>query len=150
VLLLGEIHTSAADHAWQLATLQALAERRPRLILGLEMVPAPRQPVLDRYSAGQLDDATFLKELGWADVWGHDPNLYLPILRWARARGVPLLALNAEPQLVRRVRREGLTAVPPVERQGIGTPAPLGAAYRARLVRAWRAHSSDSTASESA
>lgn len=146
VLLLGEIHTSAADHAWQLETLQTLAQRRSRLIVGLEMVPAPRQPVLDRYSAGQLDDAAFLREVGWADVWGHDPNLYLPILRWARARGVPLLALNAEPQLVRRVRREGLTAVPLVERQGIGSPAPLGAAYRARLERAWRTHGGDPTA----
>ncbi|MFN9693035.1 MAG: ChaN family lipoprotein [Synechococcaceae cyanobacterium] len=142
-LLLGEIHTSAADHAWQLQTLDALAARRPRLALGLEMVPAPRQPVLDRFSVGQLDEAAFLREVGWAEVWGHDPELYLPILRWARARGVPLLALNAEPELVRRVRREGLAAIPPAQWQAIGKPAPLGAAYRARLERSWRAHGGD-------
>jgi uncharacterized iron-regulated protein len=150
VLLLGEIHTSAADHAWQLDTLQRLLERRPRMVLGLEMVPAPRQPALDRYSNGTLDEATFLREVGWAEVWGHDPDLYLPILRWAKARGVPLLALNAEPQLVRRVRREGLAAIPAAERQGIGTPAPLGEAYRARLERAWSAHGGDSAASGAA
>ncbi len=139
-LLLGEIHTSTADHAWQLETLKALSERRPRLALGLEMVPTARQPALDRYGAGLSDEATFLREVGWAEVWGHDPDLYLPILRWARARGVPLLALNVEPRVVRRVRREGLPAVPPAQREGIGEPAPLGPAYRARLEQSWRGH----------
>ncbi|MEB3168809.1 MAG: ChaN family lipoprotein [Synechococcaceae cyanobacterium] len=139
-LLLGEIHTSAADHAWQLETLKALSERRPRLALGLEMVPTVRQPALDRYSAGLSDEATFLQEVGWAEVWGHDPALYLPILRWARTRGVPLLALNVEPRVVRRVRREGLAAVPSAQREGIGEPAPLGPAYRARLEQSWRGH----------
>lgn len=95
-LLLGEIHTSTADHAWQLASLEALAQQGRPLLLGLEMVPAARQAALDRYSAGQLDEQGFLRQVGWAEVWGHDPDLYLPLLRWARLRGVPLLALNAE------------------------------------------------------
>ncbi|MFN9636182.1 MAG: ChaN family lipoprotein [Synechococcaceae cyanobacterium] len=144
VILLGEIHTSVADHAWQLQSLQTLAGAGLALQLGLEMVPAARQAALDRYGRGESDEATFLKEVGWAEVWGHDPALYLPLLRWARKQGVPLVALNAEPALVRRVRREGLAAVPPAERQGIGEPAPLGAAYRERLRAAWRAHGGSS------
>ena len=139
-LLLGEIHTSAADHAWQLASLEALAQQGRPLLLGLEMVPAARQAALDRYSSGQLDEAAFLEQVGWAEVWGHDPDLYLPLLRWARLRRVPLLALNAEPELVRRVRRKGLAALPAAERPGIGLPAPAGGAYRQRLEAAWRAH----------
>jgi uncharacterized iron-regulated protein len=140
VLLLGEIHTSAADHLWQLESLETLQRTGVPLSLGLEMVPAPRQPVLDRFSAGRIDEATFLREVGWSDVWGHDPALYLPLLRWARRQGVPLLALNAEPELVRRVRREGLAAVPAAQRQEIGDPAPVGPAYRQRLTAAWRGH----------
>jgi hypothetical protein len=140
VLLLGEIHTSAADHLWQLESLETLRQTGVPLSLGLEMVPAPRQPVLDRFSAGRIDEATFLREVGWAEVWGHDPDLYLPLLRWARRQGVPLLALNAEPDLVRRVRRQGLAAVPPGQRQGIGDPAPVGEAYRGRLRTAWAGH----------
>ena len=93
-LLLGEIHTSAADHAWQLATLMALAQQGRPLLLGLEMVPTDRQAALDRTSAGQLDDEAFLRQVGWAEVWGHDPELYLPLLRWARSRGVPLLEIG--------------------------------------------------------
>jgi len=140
VLLLGEIHTSAADHAWQLASLAAVLQRRPQLSLGLEMIPAARQAVLDRYSAGEISEETFLKQVGWAEVWGHDPDLYLPLLRWARLRQVPLLALNAEPDVVRRVRRQGLAATPPAQREDIGTPRSAGPAYRKRLERAWRGH----------
>jgi hypothetical protein len=140
VLLLGEIHTSVADHAWQLESLETLNGAGVPLQLGLEMVPAPRQAALDRFATGATDENTFLKEVGWAEVWGHDPALYLPLLRWARQRGVPLLALNAEPALVRRVRRQGLAAVPVADRAGIGEPAPLGPAYRERLRQAWLGH----------
>ncbi len=139
-LLLGEIHTSAADHAWQLATLEAVRQQRPRLSLALEMIPAARQAVLDRYSSGQINEEAFLQQVGWQQVWGHDPDLYLPLLRWARQRGVPLLALNAEPELVKRVGRQGLAAIPRAEREGIGTPVSAGPAYRMRLEAAWRGH----------
>jgi uncharacterized iron-regulated protein len=140
VVLLGEIHTSAADHAWQLATVERLARRGRPLALGLEMVPAARQESLSRFASGQLDEAAFLAAVDWPAIWGHDPELYLPLLRWARRQGVPLLALNVEPSVVRRVRRDGLAAVPPAEREGIGTPVPAGAAYRERLRVAWQAH----------
>ncbi|MFM9046755.1 MAG: ChaN family lipoprotein [Cyanobium sp.] len=139
-VLLGEHHTSAADHGWQLRTLGALAQRKQPLILGLEMVPAPRQLILNRFSSGQLDGASFLKVVDWAAIWGHDAQLYLPLLRWAKGQGVPLLALNVEPAVVRRVRREGLAAMPPPEREGIGDPTPARGAYRQRLQEAWQAH----------
>jgi len=141
-VLFGEIHTRAADHAWQLRSLETLAQGRRPLVLALEMVPAPRQPILTRYATGQLEEKAFLSEVDWAGVWGHDPELYLPLLRWARQKGVPLLALNVEPKVVRRVRREGWAAIPAVERERIGLPAPTGEAYRQRLRIAWQAHRS--------
>ena len=140
VVLLGEIHTSAADHAWQLATLERLARGGRPLALALEMVPAARQGPLSRFASGQLTEAAFLAAVDWPASWGHDPQLYLPLLGWARGQGVPLLALNVEPDVVRRVRRQGLAAVPPGEREAIGRPAPAGTAYRERLRTAWQAH----------
>ena len=140
VVVLGEVHTSSADHAWQLRTLETLGQTRRSLVLGLEMVPAARQPMLNRFSTGQLDEAAFLSGVDWAAIWGHDPELYLPLLRWARRQGVPILALNVEPTVVRRVRREGLEALPPSQREGIGVPAPAGATYRQQLRTAWQAH----------
>ncbi len=139
VLLLGEMHTSVDDHAWQLGTLERLSSER-QLTLALEMIPAARQPVLDRFNRGELDVAGLLREVDWPAVWGHDPNLYLPLLHWARLRRVPLLALNAEPALVRRVRQQGLAAMPRAERGGIGEPRPASPAYRQRLQASWRGH----------
>jgi hypothetical protein len=141
VLLLGEIHTSAADHAWQLATLEQLRGER-QLVLALEMIPAARQPVLDRFNRGELNETELLQAVDWAAVWGHDADLYTPLLHWARLHQVPLLALNAEPELVRRVRRQGWAALPAGERQGIGDPAAPGPAYRQRLEQSWRGHGS--------
>lgn len=144
VLLLGELHDDPADHAWQLQTLQALSAARRPLSLGLEMVPAPRQAVLDRWNRGQLDMASLLLQVGWQEVWGHDPRFYLPLLAWSRQREVPLLALNAEPSLVRRVHRQGLAAIPRQQRGGIGQPAPASGGYRQRLEQSWRGHSGSS------
>jgi len=150
VLLLGEFHTSRDDHAWQLETLQALVQRQPRLALGLEMVPAARQRALDRYSAGLTDEAGLLREVGWSEVWNHDPELYLPLLRWARREGVPLLALNVEPAVAQRVRQQGLALVPPSAREGIGPPVPVGTAYRQRLTAAWQGHHAGATTTDPA
>ena len=140
VLLLAEIHTSAADHAWQLQSLETLRRASLPLSLGLEMLPAARQLLLDRFAAGEIEEGEFLRQVGWAEVWGHDPQLYLPLLRWAQRWRVPLLALNAEPEVVRRVRRLGLAAVPSREREGIGDPLPAGPVYRQMLRSAWAGH----------
>jgi uncharacterized iron-regulated protein len=139
VVLLGEIHTSVDDHAWQLGTLERLSSQRP-ITLALEMIPAARQAVLDRFNSGQLDAAELLREVDWPGVWGHDPDLYLPLLRWARLRQVPLLAINAEPALVKRVRQQGLTATPAAELGGMGQPRPPSPSYRQRLEASWRGH----------
>ncbi len=140
VLLLGERHDSAEHHQWQLATLQALVRRNPHLSLGLEMVPRRHQPVLDRWVAGELDEAAFLKALDWTGTWGYAADLYLPILRFARERRLRLVALNVDRELVRRVRAEGLAAVPPAQREGVEPPAPPSEAYRALLYRLWQHH----------
>jgi hypothetical protein len=150
VVLLGERHDSAAHHRWQLATLEALHARRPRMLLGLEMVPRRLQPVLDRWVAGHLEESTFLAAVEWERVWGFDPNLYLPILRFARARRLPLLALNVDRDTVRRVRAVGFDAVPPEQREGVGRPAPPTPAYRDQLQAAWLAHRPSGTGGASA
>lgn len=140
VVLLGERHDRVEHHAWQLRTIEALLARRPDLAVGLEMVPRQLQPVLDRWVAGELDEGAFLEAVEWRRVWGFDPELYLPILRMARQRRVPLLALNVDPRLVRRVRAAGFEALPPQLRQELGRPLPPSPAYRAQLHTVWLAH----------
>jgi len=140
VVLLGELHNSAEHHRWQLHSLVALHTLHPELVIGLEMVPRRLQPVLDRWVAGELGEAAFLEAVQWQSVWGYDPALYLPILHFARMHRLPLLALNVDPALPRRVRAEGLAAIPLQAREGVGPPAAASPAYRTRLRTAWQAH----------
>lgn len=142
VVLLGERHDRLEHHRWQLHTLAALHTRRPDLVIGLEMLPRESQPALDAWVAGELDEQTFLAESNWARAWGFDADLYFPILHFARMHRVPVLAINLDRSLVRRLGREGWDSVPAGERFGISPPAAATDAYRASLSNVFEEHPS--------
>ncbi|MEQ5802414.1 ChaN family lipoprotein [Halomonas sp. H10-9-1] len=146
VVLLGEQHERLAHHRWQLHTLAALHGHQPNLAIGLEMLPREAQPALDDWVAGELDEATFLESSGWYDAWGYDPELYLPILHFARMHRIPLVALNITPELRQRLVTEGWEAVPATERHGLTAPAPAAPEYRTLLTEIYAAHPGDTAA----
>jgi len=150
VVLLGETHTDAEHHRWQLQTVAALYGRRPDMVLGFEMFPRRVQPVLDRWVRGELSERAFLDEVRWSEVWGYDPALYMPLFHFARMHRVPMVALNVDRALVRRVSAEGWDAVPAGEREGIGDPAPAAPAYRDRLRETFDGHTLPGKAAEGA
>ncbi|TWA86435.1 putative iron-regulated protein [Azospirillum brasilense] len=139
-VLLGERHDDADHHRWQLHSLAALHALNPDLAVGMEMFPRSVQPVLDRWSAGQLTEAELLRETNWPKVWGYDARFYLPILHFARMNRLPVVALNIDRGLVSRTAREGWAAVPAGEREGVGDPAPPPASYTERLRQVMAAH----------
>lgn len=145
-VLLGERHDSAEQHRWQLQTLTQIHGRNPNIAVALEMIPRSKQPVLDRWVEGKLTESEFLREVDWRTVWGYDPQLYLPILHFARMNRVPLVAVNVEQSLVRRTNREGWAAVPESEREGVGTAAPPTDAYRDYLAEVLGEHGDDKKA----
>jgi uncharacterized iron-regulated protein len=135
VVLLGEQHDDAGHHRWQLQMLAGLYAHQPDMVIGFEMFPRASQKALDRWVAGELDEAAFLKEAGWANVWGFGANLYLPMFHFARQNGIPMIALNVDRSLVSRVGKEGWDAVPANERHGLGDPAPARTHYLEYLAR---------------
>ena len=132
VVLLGEAHDAAEHHRWQLHTIAGLHALRPDLALGFEMFPRQVQPVLVRWTNGELTEAAFLAEVEWERVWGIDPALYLPLFHFARMHRLPMIALNIKRDSQKRFAAD--PAVPLSEREGVGDPAPATAAYRARLL----------------
>ena len=140
VVLLGETHENAAHHRWQLDTIAGLFDLRPDMVLGFEMFPRRVQPVLDRWSRGGLDEATFLSEVDWPQIWGFDARLYLPLFHFARVNRLPMIALNVDRKTNRRVAGEGFAAVSAAEREGVGEPAPASQAYRDRLLTWFKRH----------
>jgi uncharacterized iron-regulated protein len=140
VVLLGETHDNAEHHRWQLSTLAALFGRRHDLVLGFEAFPRRVQPILDRWIAGGMAPEAFFEEVGWDEVWGYNPDLYLPLLHFARLHRIPVVALNVERYLVSRVGREGWDAVPESGREGLSRPAPATEAYLDRLLASYAQH----------
>jgi uncharacterized iron-regulated protein len=147
IVLLGELHDRADHHRWQLQTVAALAARRP-VVLGFEMFPRRTQAVLDRWVAGELDDAALLRETDWPQVWGFPAPLYLPLLEFARLNRAPMRALNIDRALVSRVGREGWAAIPAAEREGVSDPASPTPAYRSMLAEAMAAHGGEAAPSD--
>lgn len=133
VALLGESHDDAEHHRWQLYTLAALRAREPSMVIGFEMFPRRVQSVLDQWVAGELDDEAFLEAVEWDRVWGFDPKLYLPLFHFARQNAIPMVALNVDRELIRRVGEEGWEAVPEAQREGVGSAAPASERYRRSL-----------------
>ncbi len=140
VVLLGEKHSYADDHRWQLDMLTALHQRHPDLAIGFEMFPRRVQGVLDRWVEGQLSEAEFLKQAEWDVVWGYDAQLYLPLFRFARDNRLPMLALNVERGLVKQVRASGWDSASETQREGVSSPAEPSPLYRMELKSVFDLH----------
>ncbi|MDY0269283.1 ChaN family lipoprotein [Trichloromonas sp.] len=105
IVYVGETHDNPASHRQQVALLRALAERHPgKVALGMEMFVPSQQPILDRWSAGELSEKAFLKESRWYETWRMDFDYYRELLELARNLRIPVLGLNVEKNLVAAVR----------------------------------------------
>ena len=140
IVLLGEVHDSAEHHRWQLQTLAGLHALRPDMVIGFEMFPRRVQKALDRWVAGELSQADFLKETDWNTVWRFDPDLYMPLFHFARMNRIPMVALNISDPLRNAVRKNGFDGVPSAEREGLERPAAASGAYLDRLLKVFREH----------
>lgn len=150
-VLIGERHDSLDHHLNQLEVICSLAGSGPissQFAVGLEAFQQSFQAVLDDYVSGRIGEAEMLERSEYFDRWRFDFRLYAPILRFARERGLKLVALNVPSELVSKVGRLGLDGLDPAERAGLPDDMPAAdAAYRERLRVVFDAHAMDSGAS---
>lgn len=123
VIYLGETHDSPQDHEAQLDIIQSLYKQQPKLAIALEMFQRPYQPALDRYLRGEITDAQLQNQSQYDQRWGFPWKYYAPILRFAREKNLPLIALNTPTEVTRKVARQGLERLDPADQQWI---PPLG------------------------
>ncbi len=141
VIFVGEHHDRHAHHLNQLAVIRYLHQQGHPLAIGMEMFQRPYQQALDDYLAGTIDEAEFLRESKYFEHWGYDYNLYKPLLDYARANQIPVLALNIDGELNRKIARQGLAALDRAERARL--PEVLDLAdprYREDLYQVFRLH----------
>jgi uncharacterized iron-regulated protein len=118
IVYVGETHDNPASHRLELAVLQAMHERWPgQVSLGMEMFTRKQQPVLDRWTAGELSEKAFLKESDWYSVWTMDFTYYRELLVYARDQRIPVIGLNADKELVKAVSRSAPAEMTEEERR---------------------------------
>ncbi len=113
VVLVGERHDDPTAHAVQDRLLRRAfaryaaadsAARAPRpLALSMEMFERDVQAVVDEYLAGLISERHFTTD---ARAWSNYGD-YRPLVAFAKAHGVPVLAANAPRRYVNRVGRMG-------------------------------------------
>ena len=141
VVYLGETHDHAADHQGQLQIIQALYQQNQHrqnrgMAIALEMFQRPYQPLLDQYLAGKITELELQQQSEYDQRWGFPWEYYAPILRFAKAHQLPLIALNVPTEITRKVAREGLESLTDSDRQWIPSESEIrtdNAAYRQML-----------------
>jgi len=115
ILLIGETHTNREDHRVQLQVLRALVATGRPVVLAFEMLPYTEQAVLDQWQKAELDEATFVRRVGWFEHWGYHWGYYRELFLFARDRHLPLVGLNVPADFTSKIRQGGIGALTPEE-----------------------------------
>lgn len=139
-VLVGEGHENRCDHRVQARVIHALSQGGAHPAVGLEMVDVDRQPLLDRFGAGEIPLEELDPTLGFTKQWGVPFERYQPIFEEAQAHGAPLVALNLPREVVRTVSREGLAGLPADQKEAVPEPIPPLPEQEKRLRKAYEEH----------
>jgi uncharacterized iron-regulated protein len=145
VLFVGETHDNPVAHLLEAELLRradeaygAASPRKRAVALSLEMFERDVQTVLDEYLAGLITERHFL--LG-SRPWRNYETDYKPLVEYARAHRLPVIAANAPARYVSRVSSQGpdsLKSLPQVAVKSWLPPLPFPAAsegYAAKFNR---------------
>jgi len=144
VVYVGEKHDRYGDHLIQLEVIRDLHRRYPKLAIGMEMFQRRYQEALDEYTSGDTDAQTFLKRSHYFETWRFNYHLYEDILQYAREHKIPVLALNQEHELVRKVADQGLNQLSQEEKARIPEEMALDdEIYKERLRRVFEMHQTE-------
>jgi uncharacterized iron-regulated protein len=136
VVYLGETHDHLPDHQAQLDILRQLQAHQPNLAIALEMFQKPFQSSIDQYLNDTITETKLLEQTEYPQRWGFNWDFYAPILRFAKANQIPVLAINTPSEVTRKVARTGLESLTSEDFKWIPPIADIdtaNTAYRQRL-----------------
>ncbi len=119
VIYVGERHENYEDHKIQLKIIMGLYEKDRKIAIGMEMFQRPFQKALNDYLSGTINEKQFLKSTEYYKRWQFDYNLYREIIEYAKAKKIPVIALNQWTEIIKKVSREGIDGLDFVEKREI-------------------------------
>ena len=109
-IFVGELHATPRHHKVQLEVIKHLHNAGRKVAIAFEMLPATKQNILDGWINGSIPESTFTR------IYQNYVNLpfryYRNIFLFARDKGIPIVAINADKKLIANVSRNGLGVVP--------------------------------------
>lgn len=107
VLVFGEYHDDAALHALELELLKNAFAQQPQLAVSLEMFERDVQGYLDEYLSGRLSEQEFLAS---SRPWKNYQEAYRPLVEFAGANSLPVIAANIPRTLAAQYAQTGSLA----------------------------------------
>jgi len=108
VIYVGEQHNLLSHHINQLTIIKRLNNKGFKFGVGMEMFQVPYQKAINDYIADRINERQFLKETRYFKTWRFDYNLYKPVIDYLKKNKIPLIALNIDGDISRRVARLGM------------------------------------------
>lgn len=118
LLLLGEVHGDRRHHAGQIELLRMLTEAGVPLVIGMETFGTTGDTELARWTAGELDPTELYRRFGaeWSRAnW----PAYWDLFRFIRERAIPLVGINGDEAIIRKVAAGGYGSLSDAERKGL-------------------------------
>jgi uncharacterized iron-regulated protein len=107
-VFLGEQHDDPNTHRLELAVVEGLTRRGVPVVVALEMFERDVQSLVDRYVAGTITEEQFLKE---SRPWPRYATDYRPVIEFARAHKLPIVASNTPRRIATDVSKTGLAVL---------------------------------------
>ena len=108
VVLFGEQHNDPIAHWLQLELAKDLHQAHPQFAIGAEMFESDVQLVLNEYLANQAPESNFEQE---SRPWPNYKTDYKPVLRYAKEKGIPVIATNVPRRYAAMVSAGSLSAL---------------------------------------
>lgn len=134
VIYISETHDNPAHHALQQRILERLDADNARVTMAMEFLYRSRQPVIDAYLRGAIDEQTFETQV--RDGFGSLYAQYRDLIHTARANGNRIVGMNVEREIKHKYLDQGWERLTPDEQRLIARELDLSnPAYRAYLRR---------------
>jgi uncharacterized iron-regulated protein len=140
-IFVGEQHDDPNTHRLELAIVEGLTRRGVPVVVAMEMFERDVQGVLDDYVAGTITEEQFLKA---ARPWPRYATDYRPLVEFAKAHKLAVVASNVPRRVASDVGKTGMSAV-----EGLGPDrrhaardlqCPTSGSYYDRFVEAMGDH----------
>ncbi|MBD3414841.1 MAG: PDZ domain-containing protein [Candidatus Aminicenantes bacterium] len=118
----GETHNSLPMHDTQFQIAEALYMQDRNFSMGLEMFDVNWQEKLNQWSHGLLSRDEFIDQAKWYENWNFNFNFYQKIFELAKKYHIPLYALNAPREIIRKIRMRGWDALSDKEKTIVPKP----------------------------